>query len=95
MPKLPRPVNQLFSTAMHFLDERRNSARMRAMSDTKTQPQFSDKGLSEAALRRQRQAEALRANLARRKAQLRGRAEEEQADTPPESRGEDTPKAQD
>lgn len=49
---------------------------MQAMTDTKTQPQFSSKGLSEAEKRRQRQAEALRANLSRRKSQARERAEE-------------------
>lgn len=42
-------------------------------------PQFSDKGRTEAELRRQRQAEALRANLMRRKEQARGRT----ADDPP------------
>ncbi len=49
---------------------------MRPMSETKSQPQFSSKGLSEAERRRQRQAEALRANLARRKTQARERADE-------------------
>jgi hypothetical protein len=47
------------------------------MNDSKSKPQFSDKGLTEAELRRQRQAEALRANLARRKAQVRGRTDEQ------------------
>ncbi|MGE5515031.1 MAG: hypothetical protein ACM31D_04345 [Bacteroidota bacterium] len=46
------------------------------MTDPKTPPQLSDKGQTEAELRRQRQAEALRANLARRKAQSRSRADE-------------------
>ena len=46
------------------------------MSDTKSQPQLSSKGLSEAERRRQRQAESLRANLARRKTQARERADE-------------------
>lgn len=52
------------------------------MSDTKPQPQFSSKGLSEAERRRQRQAEALRANLARRKTQARERADEPVTATP-------------
>lgn len=52
------------------------------MSDTKPQPQFSSKGLSEAERRRQRQAEALRANLARRKTQSRERADEPATATP-------------
>lgn len=95
MPKLPKPVNQLFSPIAHFLDRGRNSANMRPMSDSKTQPQFSEKGLTEAELRRQRQAEALRANLGRRKAQVRGRADDQQADTTPESRAPGAPTAQD
>lgn len=52
------------------------------MSDTKPQPQFSSKGLSEAERRRQRQAEALRANLARRKTQARERVDEPVTATP-------------
>ncbi|KIM00187.1 hypothetical protein CCC_02975 [Paramagnetospirillum magnetotacticum MS-1] len=40
-------------------------------------PKFSARGHAEAARRQQRQAEALRANLARRKAQGRARAEGE------------------
>ncbi|MBC7952273.1 MAG: hypothetical protein H7Z12_10720 [Rhodospirillaceae bacterium] len=47
------------------------------MATDKTLPQFSDKGNREAELRRKREAEALRANLSRRKAQARGRAEDE------------------
>lgn len=39
------------------------------------QPVLSDRGRTEAAARQRRQAEALRANLARRKAQGRARAE--------------------
>ena len=52
------------------------------MNDTKPQPQFSSKGLSEAERRRQRQAEALRANLARRKTQSRERTDEPATATP-------------
>ena len=37
-------------------------------------PKFSARGHAEAAARQRRQAEALRANLARRKAQMRARA---------------------
>lgn len=84
MPKENRPVKQLSSPLSHILDGGRNPAKMRAMSDPKPQPQFSDKGLSEAELRRRRQAEALRANLARRKAQVRSRAEEEPTAPSPE-----------
>ena len=43
-------------------------------------PKFSARGHAEAAARQRRQAEALRANLARRKAQGRARAEDEAAD---------------
>ncbi len=77
MPKEISPVNQLFSSCAHILDGAGIPAKMPAMSDRKTQPQISDKGQSEAELRRQRQAEALRANLARRKTQARGRADDQ------------------
>lgn len=89
MPKDSPLVNQLFSHPPHILDGRRNWAKMRAMSDSKSKPQFSEKGLTEAEVRRQRQAEALRANLARRKAQTRGRAEDEPAPAPAPAPAED------
>ena len=44
---------------------------------TQNRPQISKKGLAEAEDRARRQAEALRANLARRKTQSRARAEDE------------------
>ncbi|MCR6631372.1 MAG: hypothetical protein NVV74_15735 [Magnetospirillum sp.] len=46
------------------------------MSDAKSPPRLSRKGLTEAEMRQRRQAEALRTNLARRKEQTRGRQEE-------------------
>ena len=67
---------------------------MRPMSETKSQPQFSSKGLSEAERRRQRQAEALRTNLARRKTQARERADEP-ATAAPSQDGTTTPSQDD
>jgi hypothetical protein len=46
------------------------------MTESKDRPQFSDRGTAEAEARKRRQAEALRANLARRKEQSRARADE-------------------
>jgi hypothetical protein len=59
------------------------------MTTDKMLPQFSDKGNREAELRRRREAEALRANLSRRKAQARGRAEDEQPAKTPEKPAEE------
>ena len=50
--------------------------------DTKNRPQISKSGLAEAEDRARRQAEALRANLARRKTQSRARAEGEDTAQP-------------
>lgn len=75
MPKEFHPVKQLSAPPQHILDDAAKAAKMRAMNDPKIPPQLSDKGQTEAELRRQRQAEALRANLARRKAQSRSRAD--------------------
>lgn len=47
-------------------------------------PRLSDKGEAAQAEREARQAEALRANLRKRKAQTRGRSEVEAADDPAE-----------
>lgn len=52
------------------------------MAKDKPLPQLSTRGDREAELRRSRQAEALRANLSRRKAQTRIRAEDEEAGQP-------------
>lgn len=56
------------------------------MNDDDSRPQT--KPQSETELRRQRQAEALRANLLRRKAQTRARAEEATATRPEVAPGE-------
>lgn len=88
MPKVSEPVKQLSRGKCEFLTEPHFAPECGAMSTAKTPPQLSEKGLTEAELRRQRQAEALRANLARRKTQLRGRVEDEA--TPPQP-----PKTQD
>ena len=53
------------------------------MDQRKERPQTSPKGQTEAEARRQRQAEALRANLARRKAQTRAREDTDGQDTQP------------
>ena len=50
--------------------------------NTKNRPQISKSGLAEAEDRARRQAEALRANLARRKTQSRARAEGEDGAEP-------------
>lgn len=76
MPKEFHPVKQLYAPSQHILDGGTKPAKMRVMTDPKTQPQLSDRGQTEAELRRRRQAEALRANLARRKAQSRSRVDE-------------------
>lgn len=86
MPKDSPPVNQLFRMLPHILDVPGFPGKIPLMNNSKTLPGLSDKGKTEADLRRQRQAEALRANLARRKVQTRARAEEETApaaDAPP------------
>ena len=51
-----------------------------AMSNDRQPPTTTDKARRDAAERQRRQAEALRANLARRKAQARDRAGQEEAD---------------
>jgi hypothetical protein len=87
MPKETRTVKHLSKLFLIILTKRANRPKCAAMSDRKSQPQFSQKGLSEADLRRQRQAEALRANLARRKAQVRERRD----DAEPPSAGQQPP----
>ena len=57
------------------------------MTDPDTPPDNSPKAGAQAELRRRRQAEALRANLARRKAQDRARATDDEQ--PPEEGGKD------
>ncbi len=59
-----------------------------AMSDVRQGPTTTPQAREQAEERRRRQAEALRANLARRKAQARVRAGEEEAGggTPPEGK---------
>ena len=75
-----------FLNFFHNLDRRPIPPTIRAMSKDKPQPEFSARGNQEAELRRSRQAEALRANLMRRKAQARGRTD----DAPP-TEGTDEP----
>lgn len=83
MPPDFRIVKQLSSPDSHFLTWARLPPKWRAMSTTKSQPQLAEKGLTEAEARRKRQAEALRANLARRKTQARERDEQAGQDAPP------------
>lgn len=66
---------------------------MRAMSEDKIKPGTSPRGETEAALRRLRQAEALRANLARRKSQSRGRSETDEDNAAADTAAPETPKA--
>jgi len=67
------PRSSVFFTP---LDPKREAVKMTAMSSTDD----TAKNPSQAELRRQRQAQALRANLARRKTQDRARAEEDEAE---------------
>lgn len=62
-----------FKRLLTTVDARPNPLKMAGMSDEPQRPRLSEKGLTEAERKRQRQAEALRANLHRRKAQSRAR----------------------
>ncbi|CDK97550.1 protein of unknown function [Magnetospirillum gryphiswaldense MSR-1 v2] len=75
MPKLFPSVKGFLSD----LDPRRKAAKIRGMTDTPIPPDGKPKPGSQAELRRRRQAEALRANLSRRKQQDRGRADSDDA----------------
>lgn len=75
MPKLSPSVKGFLSD----LDPRRKAAKMQGMTDTPIPPDGKPKPGSQAELRRRRQAEALRANLSRRKQQDRGRADDDAA----------------
>jgi hypothetical protein len=66
------------------LDARPDSGQNSPMSDSE-RPTLTDKGKRDADERAKRQAEALRANLARRKAQARARQDQE---PPPPKAGE-------
>jgi hypothetical protein len=84
MPPDFRRVKKLSSADSHFLTPPALQPKWRIMSTPKDQPRLAEKGLTEADARRRRQAEALRANLARRKAQSRDRDEQQpQADDEP------------
>ena len=76
------PRQATFLDKIRILDRRAIPPTIRAMTKEKSLPELSAKGKSEAELRRQREAEALRANLMRRKAQARGRTEDAPADQP-------------
>jgi len=66
-----------FLNLFRILDRQPIPPTIRGMTKDKPLPEFSDKGNREAELRRKREAEALRANLMRRKAKARERASDE------------------